>query len=191
MSDLSDTIARAIEDWPPLAAQALRDLHALGEPARLRLWAACDLVEMLARLMVVLGIAELAVTAPDRRLPSKLLGELAGRIDEPTLGAWRAMAVVVAHHVAELQVQHFPELPSLVEQLGRLLTGGIARVSRNEENALIIVRNAFAHGGGASEARAAALLERWQPELDKFVSAATWLGEVEVLVRLPSRAWLA
>ena len=186
MSDSGDPTLRAIEDWPPLAAQALRDLHALEEPARLRLWAACDLVEMLARLMVVLGIAELAVTAPGRRLPSELLGELAGRIEEPTLGAWHAMAVLVAHHVAERQAQHFPELPPLVERLGRLLTGGIARADRNEENALITVRNAFAHGGGVSETRAAALLKRWQPELDGLVSAATWLGEVELLVRRPN-----
>ena len=118
MSDLSDTIVRAIEDWPPLAAQALRDLHAPGEPARLRLWAACDLVEMLARLMVVLGIAERAATTPGRRLPTELLAELAGRIEEPTLGAWHDMAVLVARYVAELPVQHFPELPSLVEELG-------------------------------------------------------------------------
>jgi WD40 repeat protein len=141
---------------------------------------------MLARLTVVLGIAELAAATPARRLPAELVRELSGRIEEPTLGAWHAMAVVVARHVAELQTKHFPELPALVESLGSLLTGGLGRADRHEENALIAVRNAFAHGGGVSEARAAALLKRWQPDLDSLVSAATWLGEIELLVRRPN-----
>jgi len=91
----TDAVARAAATWPPIVALPLRDLHDAGEPARLRLWAACDLVEMLARLMVVLGISDLAAVG-DRRLPPDLLRELYGLIDEPTLGAWQRMAEAVA-----------------------------------------------------------------------------------------------
>ena len=126
MADAADKLKLAIDTWPPIAALPLRDLYAANEPARLRLWAACELVEMLARLMVVLGIAELAA-AGDRRLPPDLLRELYGLIEEPTLGAWQSMAEAVAEGVAGLETPVFAKLPDLVKRLGRLLRGGVAR----------------------------------------------------------------
>lgn len=113
MPDAPDHVRHATEAWPPLVALALRELHAAGEPARLRLWAACDLIEMLARLMVVLGIAELA-TSGEGRLRPDLLRELYGAIEEPTLGAWQGMAEAVARRVKEIGAPAFPELPDLV-----------------------------------------------------------------------------
>ena len=92
----------AIDTWPPIAALPLRDLYAAAEPARVRLWAACDLLEMLARLMVVLGIAEVAASG-EGRLPPDLLRELFGLIEEPTLGAWQGMAEAVARRVKEIK----------------------------------------------------------------------------------------
>jgi hypothetical protein len=69
-----DSVKDAIDTWPPIAALPLRDLYAAPEPARVRLWAACDLLEMLARLMVVLSIAELAAGGAGRLPPDLLRG---------------------------------------------------------------------------------------------------------------------
>lgn len=90
----------------------------------MRLWAACDLLEMLARLMVVLGIAELAAVGAGRLSPD-LLRELFGLIEEATLGAWHSMAEAVARRVKGIKGPLFEELPDLVERLGRLLQGGV------------------------------------------------------------------
>jgi hypothetical protein len=177
-----DNVKYAIDTWPPIAALPLRDLYAAAEPSRVRLWAACDLLEMLARLMVVLGIAELAALGAGR-LPPDLLRELFGLIEEPTLGAWQRMAEAVARRVKEIKTPLFGELPDLVERLGRLLQGEVPRDRRQEENSLLAVRNAYAHGGAVTERRAAALLELWRPKLDELVGNAKWLAEVELLVR--------
>lgn len=176
------SVKYAIDTWPPIAALPLRDLYAPAEPARVRLWAACDLLEMLARLIVVLGIGELAAVGAGR-LPPDLLRELVGLIEEPTLGAWQGMADAVARRVKGIEAPLFRELPDLVERLGRLLQGGVPRDQRHEENSLLAVRNAFAHGGGVTERRAAALLELWRPKLDDLIGGAEWLAEVELLVR--------
>jgi WD40 repeat protein len=93
------------------------------------------------------------------------------------------MAEAVARRVKGIKATLFKELPDLVEGLGRLLEGGVPRNQRHEENSLLAVRNAFAHGGGVIERRAAALLELWQPKLDELVGSAQWLAEVELLVR--------
>jgi hypothetical protein len=175
-------VRHAIDTWPPIAALPLRDLYAAAEPARVRLWAACDLLEMLARLIVVLGIAEVAASN-ERRLPLDLLRALFGLIEEPTLGAWQSRAEALARRVKGIKAPLFEELPDLVERLGRLLQGGVPRNQRHEENSLLAVRNAFAHVGGVTETRAAALLELWQPQLDELVGSAEWLAEVELLVR--------
>ena len=44
------------------------------------------------------------------------------------------------------------------------------REERNETNALIAVRNAFAHSGALSERNAAKLLDRWQGEVASLVA---------------------
>lgn len=173
--------ARAVETWPPIVAMPLRDLHST-EPARLRLWAAFDLLEMLARLMVVLGIAEITM-AHRGRMPPDLIRELYDKIEEPTLGAWQSMAEAIARRVNELEAPLFKELPETVERLGRLLRGGVERANQHEENALIAVRNAYAHGKNITERRAAALLEVWQPKVDQLINNAGWLSDVELLAR--------
>lgn len=181
MPNSADRVRRALETWPPIAALPLRDLHS-SEPARLRLWAACDFIEMVARLIVVLGIAELTATRGGR-LPPELLRELYDKIEEPTLGAWQSMAEAIARHAKNDKAPLFKELPVLVERLGRLLRGGVDRAQQHEENALVAVRNAYAHGGAVTERRAAALLDLWQPKIDRLVEDAGWLSEVELLVR--------
>jgi hypothetical protein len=108
------SVKHAIETWPPIAALPLRDLYTAAEPARVRLWAACDLLEMLARLMVVLGIAELAAVGAGR-LPPDLLRELFGLIEEPTLGAWQGMAEAVARRVKGTKAPLFEDAAAMGE----------------------------------------------------------------------------
>jgi hypothetical protein len=133
MCEPADGVKRAIDTWPPIAALPLCDLYAATEPARVRLWAACELAEMLARLMVVLDIAELAAVG-EGRLPPDLLRKLSGLIEESTLGVWREMAEAVAKEVQGIEAPLFKELPDLVGRLGRLVAGqGTARPAARGE----------------------------------------------------------
>ena len=165
-----------------MVAAPLRDLFATKEKARARLWAACDLAEMLLRFAVTLGIAEIKALVPDQPLPADLLKILYRYIEEPTLGAWQDMANAVAREVQSLRGDTFPELPALIKKLGELLRGSVSKPKQHEENALIAVRNAFAHGGGVTERRAGVLLRKWQPALNSLIASAAWLSEIELLV---------
>jgi hypothetical protein len=101
----------ALDRLPSILALPPREYHSEAN-AVLKLWAACDVVELTLRLAVSLGLADLARGG---KLPPELLAELQPRIEEPTLGKWRGMAqAIIKHPSAEGAV--FPELRDLAEE---------------------------------------------------------------------------
>lgn len=84
-----------LQYWPSVIALPLRDYLEEREPV-LQLWHACDVVELLLRLLVIVGLADLRRHG---ELPQSLLHELHPRIEEPTLGKWHGMALAIARHI--------------------------------------------------------------------------------------------
>src|SRR5712691_11280111 len=84
-----------LQHWPSVIALPLRDYLEEREPV-LQLWHACDVGELLLRLLVIVGLADLRRHG---ELPQSLLQELRPRIEEPTLGKWKGMAIAVAKYL--------------------------------------------------------------------------------------------
>ena len=73
-----------ISSFPSILAIPLQEYVEETNPV-LKLWHACDVVELTLRLLVIVGLADLKRKG---ELPRKLIGELRSRIEEPTLGKW-------------------------------------------------------------------------------------------------------
>ncbi len=178
----TDPIAAAREWLPTILAVPLGEYVSETNPV-LKLWHACDAVELTLRFAVTAGLAEMASRGP---LDQGLLAELRPRIEEPTLGKWRGMAHAVVRHLpAERPL--LPELRSLVEDvIVALLDGDGER--RTAESSLSTLRNQLAHGGGVTRALAARLLAGWHSRLERFVESLAWTASFDLVVRTPDGA---
>jgi len=172
-----------VSGFPSIIALPIR--HYFLEPRpRLRLWAACDIVELLLRLVVAAGLADIRRRGEP---PAKLIRAIAPRIDCPTLGKWRAMAEAVVAHLGGPDCL-LPEFVALVrEQIVPLLDTPRGQKPR-PENAFSRLRNALAHNGGVAVTRKKAeqLLSVWDPELRKLIDALGWMTDVQLVVRTPA-----
>ena len=167
-----------LDRLPSIVSHALSE-YANEENPVLRLWAACDAVELVLRLLVIVGVSE--ATREDGRLPVDLGKQMKGRIEEPTLGKWRGMATAIADQV-EAGSSVVPELPSLVNDvLVPLLDGPAERSKRIPENSLTALRNRLAHGGGVTRRQASSLLAIWENELNDTFAELKWLEEMSLI----------
>ncbi|MDG2443526.1 MAG: tetratricopeptide repeat protein, partial [Luminiphilus sp.] len=149
----------------------------------MKLWAACDTVELLLRLVVILSVAERQRAGT---LDDKVLKQLQGKIEMPTLGAWMAMACSLAQSPAS-QDAVLPELSNLVlGPLSSLLYGpdnpGTADTS------FLALRNRLAHGGGLNRKEAERLLDIWQKPFEGMVAGLSWLDDVRLMGRSGANA---
>ena len=145
----------------------------------LKLWHACDVVELLLRMLVTMGFADLRRIG---QIPQSLTNELRSRIEEPTLGKWKGMATAIADHVSEIN-SVIPELPGLIKNTLLPLLDGHKDSVKTANNSLVALRNQLAHGGGITKAMASRLVEQWQQPFTKAVNEATWLAELDLVVR--------
>ncbi|RMG23557.1 MAG: NACHT domain-containing protein [Methanobacteriota archaeon] len=158
------------EQFPSVLAIPLNEYAHEQNPV-LKLWHACDAVELLLRLVVMLGASELKAKGP---LPVKLVKELSHRIEEPTLGKWKGMASAVVAALPDDSL--FPELKSLLsEGLLSLLDGSGEAQKKDPQESFVALRNQLAHGGGVTWAVAANLLEQWSPRIDGLIDSLEWL----------------
>ncbi|MDG4597049.1 MAG: SHOCT domain-containing protein [Candidatus Contendobacter sp.] len=150
-----------LDALPTVIALPLREYLDEVNPV-LKLWYACDGVEMLLRLVVMMGLAVLSQRGPLTPELRKRLREY--RLEEPTLGNWRALAEAVVEALGD-GPGPLPELPGLVRATLAPLLRGPGEGERDESNSFIRLRNRLAHGGGISRALAQRLGEIWQPRL--------------------------
>ncbi len=173
-----------IDELPsPLAVpmdEYLREAHPV-----LKLWRACDILELTLRLAVALGIGD-AMQATGR-LPEKVVRACQSQIELPTLGKWVNLASVVS----ELPLEDcFPELPSFVQStLLPVLSG--PREGATERSSLLSLRNRLAHGGGVSRGLAQTLLDAWSERLDATFAAHAWLTRVTLVARSGDGSFVA
>ncbi len=164
---------------PTVIALPLREYLDETHPV-LKLWYACDGVEMLLRLVVMMGLAVLNQRGPLTPELRKRLQEY--RLEEPTLGNWRALAEAVVEALGDAP-DPVPELPGLVRDTLAPLLLGPGESERNLENSFIRLRNRLAHGGGISRALAQRLGEIWQPRLRALWEQLVWLAQVELVAQ--------
>jgi WD40 repeat protein len=175
----SPAVSIGLDSLPTVIALPLREYLDEANPV-LKLWYACDSVEMLLRLVVMMGLAALGQRGPLTLQLRKQLQEY--RLEEPTLGNWRAMAEAVVEALGAAP-NTLPELPGLVRDTLAPLLHGPGKGERDESNSFIRLRNRLAHGGGISRALAQRLEEIWQPRLWAILEQLTWLTTVDLVVR--------
>ncbi|MFO1419568.1 MAG: NACHT domain-containing protein [Candidatus Competibacteraceae bacterium] len=169
-----------LDALPTVIALPLREYRDETNPV-LKLWYACDGVEMLLRLVVMMGLGVLSQRGPLTPELRKRLQEY--RLEEPTLGNWRALAEAVVEALGDAP-DPLPELPGLVRAtLAPLLRGPVEKNNRDESNSFIRLRNRLAHGGGISRALAQSYVEIWQPRLRALWEQLAWLAQVELVAQ--------
>lgn len=166
-----------LAELPSILAIPLHDYQTETNPV-LRLWHACDAVELALRLAVMLGVAELASKGP---LTEDLRIRLRRPIEEPTLGRWKGMALDVVKRLPEHD-GFCPALRSLVETIIVPLLDGSAG-TRTPETSLSSLRNQLAHGGGVTQKVAVRLLAAWDPRLQSFSAALAPFAASAFVVR--------
>jgi WD40 repeat protein len=155
----------------PLAAFA-RETHPV-----LRLWHACDFVELLVKLLVIVGLADHRRSG---RLPARLVEEFRPRIEEPTLGKWKLLAQAVAQ--SPPPDSWVPELPVFVNEVVVPLLDGPAG-SPSHDTSLIRLRNRLAHGSGIGRSVAHRLESVWSPKIARLREQGAWLSELDLVVK--------
>lgn len=167
-----------LEKLPSVIALPLAEFKQETDPV-LKLWNACDTIELLLRLIVITGLADLNNSGG---IPSKVLSEMRPRIEEPTLGKWKGMAIAVAKALRP-DITIIPEVRALVlDQIIPLLDGESKQPSI--DSSFSVVRNQLAHGGGVTKAAARRLLVTWLPKLDTlFDSIVPLLSDLKLIVR--------
>ena len=158
---------------PSILALPLRDYFHEHNPV-LKLWHACDVVELSLRLVVIVGVAELRRKGG---LTAGLVAELRPRIEEPTLGKWRGMAESVARHLDRGDTV-LPELSDLVVDTLLPLLDGTAS-TRSPASSLSALRNQLAHGGGVTKTVAEGFVHIWHARLEAVFAKLRWFEEVQ------------
>jgi len=168
--------------WPAPVSIPLREYLAETHPVA-KLWAACDTVEMLLRLLVIARVAE---RAQEGGLPESLRRCLAEVIETPTLGAWFLMAQALAEHGSKEPL--LAEATAFIDGPLRDLLYGPSKPG-TPETSFLRLRNRMAHGGGLIRKEAARLMGLWQEKFQQMLHAAAFLKDWELLGRDEAGIW--
>ncbi|MEP6879683.1 MAG: hypothetical protein ABI865_12635 [Nitrosospira sp.] len=148
-----------------ISLRAYRDegSHQGPQFALLKLWKACEAVELLLRFLVCISIGELHARG---RLTGEVVGRLREKIRQPTLGIWRAMLIEDVVPLTLSVDTIFPELPKMAkETLSAFLDG--RKKTRDIMSSFSDLRNRLAHGAGLTTIAAESMLAEWEREDSK------------------------
>ncbi len=161
--------------YPSFIANGIAAYRSEFDPV-LKLWNACDTVELLLRFLVFLCLGDLE---RHRALTVELLRrEIWPRIEEPTLGKWEGMAVALSKAIGHLGEKAIaPEIPNFMERMRPFLEGPGKQRDASFENAFLQLRNQLAHGGGVTKAAAGHLVSRWDKVFMTLMARAEFLKE--------------
>ncbi|MDC0457431.1 tetratricopeptide repeat protein [Alphaproteobacteria bacterium] len=171
----SSSFSIFIKDLPQVIAIPLHEYAEEDHPG-MKLWAACDAIELLLKFLVIIGAA-------DRRqhgeLDDKLLKELWGKIEMPTLGAWLSMAISLAQTKSK-QTLMLPEIDKYVNETLKTLLYGPDNPG-TADTSFLKLRNRLAHGGGLTRKEAERLIGIWQEPFEKTIEALSWLSDINIV----------
>ena len=171
----SSSFSNFIKDLPQVIAIPLHEYAEEGHPG-MKLWAACDAIELLLKFLVIIGAA-------DRRqhgeLDDKLLKELWGKIEMPTLGAWLSIAISLAQTKSK-QTLMLPEIDKYVNETLKTLLYGPDNPG-TVDTSFLKLRNRLAHGGGLTRKEAERLIRIWQEPFEKTIETLNWLSDIGIV----------
>ena len=171
----SSSFSNFIRDLPQVIAIPLHEYAEEDHPG-MKLWAACDAIELLLKFLVIIGAA-------DRRqhgeLDDKLLKELWGKIEMPTLGAWLSMAISLAQTKSK-QTLMLPEIDKYVNETLKTLLYGPDNPG-TADTSFLKLRNRLAHGGGLTRKEAERLIGIWQEPFEKTIESLSWLSDINIV----------
>lgn len=166
-------------------AACTREQLAESNPV-LRLWHACDLVELLLRFSVAVGLG--ALRSHDRTLPAALRRTLRDMLMRPTLHQWRRAAQIVLDAGEEGGTPLVPELGVLLHgKMADLLDGDSPATP---ERSFVALRNRLAHGGGITHTAATRLVASWEPRVDDLFCSEPFWSELTMVVRRGEESWV-
>ncbi len=171
----SSLFSKFIRDLPQVIAIPLHEYAEEDHPG-MKLWAACDAVELLLKFLVIIGAA-------DRRqhgeLDDKLLKELWGKIEMPTLGAWLSMAISLSQSKIKNDLI-MPEIDQYVNATLKTLLYGPDNPG-TADTSFLKLRNRLAHGGGLTRKEAERLISIWKDPFEKTIEALDWLRDIKII----------
>lgn len=170
------TLPIDIEALPSAIALPLRAYEKETHPV-LKLWAACDTVEMLLRLLVITFIAE---QQEGGKLKQELAREVSDLIELPKLNNWFSLAGTLSKSKPDNTL--LPEALECIEGPLRDLLHGTENPG-TPETSFLQLRNRLAHGGGLLEKESARLFTHWQKPFETALKAIKWLEEVALIGR--------
>jgi len=167
-----------ISNFPTIIAQPLKEYLEEVNPV-LKLWYACEAIELLLKLVVVLGLAEIS---RDGKVPKEVVSAFSSRIEEPTLGKWKGMATDVIKYILKRKVNiGIPEILELVNDILVPLLDGEAD-QKAPENSFSALRNQLAHGSGMTKKIAEKLLSVWRYKFEEAIDKAWWLKDLSFII---------
>ena len=171
------------EQWPTPVAIPLREYEE-EQNSVAKLWAVCDMVEMLLRLLVIALVGE---RSGKEGLESKVRERLARLIESPTLGAWFVMAQDLGR-----QKDGIDELKAAKDFIGgplRELLYGPDNPG-TDETSFIKLRNRLAHGGGMTRKESDRLLNLWRERVEELLEQLSWIEDWSLLGRNEAGKWI-
>jgi hypothetical protein len=150
--------------------------HYAADRPRWALFGLCEAVEVTARLLAVAATADL-IAENGGVAPEWLVAAVREDLRSPTFGRWLGIVRTIAAHGG---TPAFPDIAEASDRLAALTR----REDRTEQDDIVQLRNALAHGGGGvSDRRAAKLLEHWGPRVAAALAALPWLTACTVWAR--------
>lgn len=165
-----------LERLPSVVAIPLHE-YATAQHPMLRLWAMCDTVELLLRLLVAVGVGDSLRSRGD--LPPRLRAVLTRHIDRPTLGGWWTMARAVAEHTPTRGAVVVEVTAFVIDALGPLLEG--METPRTVESSLMELRNRLAHGGSMGHAMAQMLAAAHTVRFEDALRVGSWIEDLDLV----------
>ena len=149
-------LIKLCELLPKVISSPLNEYISETNPG-MKLWFACDTIELLLRFLVILGLNDLK---EKNKLNEKILKQFLGKIEMPTLGAWMAMARILSDQKDKSRLL-VPEIYEFVNgPLTDLMYG--SQKPGSPDTSFLSLRNRLAHGGGLNNKEAKRLLNVWQ-----------------------------
>ena len=177
-----------IESLPYMIQESVHNWYTEPNPV-IRLWQACDALEMLTRYIVLIRLGE---HHTGNTLDAKILHQIGLDLQRPTFGKWIGIATTLLKHAPTKDAIIFQEMEDFVNtELFPLVNG---REDRTPQGSFLALRNHLAHSGGVTQKHATHLLEIWKTKLDTLFQKAALFGQGQLvtiasnnLLRIPHK----
>lgn len=167
--------------WPIILSIPLREYLNKSERPFIRLWAMCDLTEIILRLGAIVGLSELR--AINGKLPDNFRSMIWNIIQRPTMGQWKVIVNTIFEQFPKdnLFRKDFQTI-FYHKEFGIITMLDGPEENRGATNSLIKLRNELAHGSGINSSVAAKLLKDWETQFEKIlITCSPLLSEWNLL----------